>query len=207
MKDGNQEAALWLTLVDFLIQILVFGLFCVLLFSAADFEATAIKATPSAPSTDSPLPPYAAAAGYPSVSALTDELTRLVPADRFRDLLDGIKRAGGVQPLLTRALGFPPCKVGPEGTGFSATATVRVTDDFIEFERETAALNELLGKLGLTFEDVQQLSIDQFRRSFSSLQTKEPNCRHYLDVIDQYTTRSPREALESAFYLGRRIRQ
>lgn len=212
----------WLTLVDFLVQIIFFGLFMGVIYLVIGANGAAekvpvvreISETPSEDATTT----YARDSGYPGAAELTDELSRLVPASGFQRFKKAVEDAGGSDAVVERlrsanrhdeklkGLGRPPCLTGQDGIGYRSIAHVRAYDDRIEFLNDTEDLEEALKDLGVTYDQVRVLSLDEFRQRFSRLHVVRPECVHYLDVEEHYASIGTRDAIEGAFILGKRTR-
>ena len=212
----NKDTVFWLTLVDFLIQIIFFGLFAAVIFLAANQKPEApVPATPEPEPTENSATVYAQAAGYSSVAELTDELTRMVPATEFQKLQQAVANLGGPEEVERRAkeqkegrggLDLPSCERGADGRSYQSIAKIRAFDDRIEFVQETPALTKALGQIGLSFSDVRVLSWKEFSRKLGPLSAPSRTCRYYVDVERHYDSADVVEHIGGIFYLGHRTR-
>ncbi len=239
MTRHARDTVLWMTLVDFLLQVVFLAVFA---FAAYFFLAARTPTAPPPPPaltkiTDElsrlvpatalnqwaaalgPLVNYYKAAGFVDPKQWVDRQQRVVPADRAEQLfkaiddlksidetlklLKRVKGLGGVGKVLG-GLGRPPCLPGPDGTGYTALGTVKVSDDEIQFVDRTEPFEALLKTLGLRYEDIQKLSPAQFRKAFGRVRDAAPGCVHYVNVEEAYTLREPRDAIEVAFIFGTR---
>ena len=80
-----------------------------------------------------------------------------------------------------------------------SVATVFVSDKSIRLEDPTPELHAMLQSLGLEFGSVRELSLADFRKTFSPLITKHPECRYFLRVVTQTQFLDPMRAVWSAF--------
>jgi membrane-associated protease RseP (regulator of RpoE activity) len=78
-------------------------------------------------------------------------------------------------------------------------ATVFVSDKSIRLEEPTPEMHAVLQSLGLEFESVRELGLAEFRKTFSSLIAKHPECRYFLRVITQTQFLDPMRVVWSAF--------
>jgi len=203
---SNKETVFWLTLVDFLIQVIFFGLFAFV--AVKTIEYVAVPEGRGAPGGTNPDPDptnwgaqtilseYAKDAGFKNLQELTDRLTKLVPADRFKELLEREKnkspgddapkpRTGGAgdNPPGLRTI---PCLTTPDGKA-KAVARLKLYSDLIEFSEETSDLRAMLAELKVSFNEVQSLKPDKFFTVFSALRQQggASICANYVD-LDMY---------------------
>jgi hypothetical protein len=210
MRD--KEAVLWLTLTDFLIQVIFFVL----------FGAVAYATWSAARKDDGEVPPldpassnrYAKGAGFSNYVELTDWLTTMVPADQLRGRLKGgtdaaneNKRLGAenerLRGELRKALGPQPCPGSIDESGkVVAVAEVVGFDDRLEIGPSTSVFREkVLGVLGRSLDDVAVLSFAEFANAFEPLTQRYPDCRFYVYLDDSRTQlKFSRKAVETAFF-------
>ena len=212
----NKDTVFWLTLVDFLIQIIFFGLFAAVIFLAANQKPEApVSVTPEPERTENSAKVYAQAAGYSSVAELTDDLTRMVPADKFTAFAEAVAGVGGAAEVETwikkkkksdgdGGLGWRSCEPGSDGRSYQSIAKIRAYDDRIEFEQETPALRKALDEIGVSFESVRVLRISDFKRKLQPLAPQRRKCVYYLDVERHYQFAYVVDAIEGIFAQGRR---
>jgi hypothetical protein len=203
---SNKETVFWLTLVDFLIQVIFFGLFAFV--AVKTIEYVAIAEGPGAPGGTNPDPnsinwgaqtilsKYAKDAGFKNLQELTDQLTKLVPADRFKELLEREKKKSPPDVAPNSSTGDPgdskpglrtiPCLTTPDGKA-KAVARLKLYKDLIVFTEETSDLRAMLTKLNVTYDQVESLKPDEFKKIFSALrqQGSASTCANYID-IDMY---------------------
>lgn len=220
MRPQRSDSVFLLTLVDFLVQIIFFGLFIFIAYQALrqremrDYDPTdAAKAVE--------------AAGVSNLTELIDELSKLAPvrlkgfnatlgseADRaeIEKAAQAIRDAGGAEGLagamdrlkkLERGSGLPPClEETVDGSRKPMVLAVAVgTGGSISFEAPTPQLTRLLKEVGLSYGSVQNLGLREFPRVFQRILQKYPNCRY--TIVFRETTRmvDARDAAGQVFYL------
>jgi hypothetical protein len=220
MAAKRSDSIFLLTLVDFLVQIIFFGLLVFVFFADSEqkkkeeYSPSQVKAALDA-------------AGVSNIVELNDELSKLAPV-RLKSLndklgtgngsanlpraVDAIEKVGGAEKLpdaldrltkLEQGGGKPPCLYdtvnGRKQVRTLATAIAGGTT--IAFQSETADLAKLLQARGLRYADVQSLSLSQFRRTFSRVVTAEPACRYTLEFRETTRLVDARDAAGQIFYL------
>jgi hypothetical protein len=219
-----------LTLVDFLFQIIFFGFFAFAVSVAADsgqwksaalaFEEKFKGQSPTdveaviatMPQNIAQLKTALADApqvdrlqrhfGASDLAKLTDELTRMAPANELRSTTKLIQKAGGVErandaidKYLKSGIGKPACLIAENSKSRAKPlATILGYEDHLEFQAETPELAAVLGKMRLTYSEVQSLSLVQFRQVFSRLGSLYPDCMHTFDLVEKTRYVEPRDA-------------
>lgn len=214
MKRG--DSVYFLTLVDFLLNALFFGL---VLFAAGRAKSTQLGVQHAQVDT------LRKVTGISDLAELTDQLTRLVPLRNARaattlvDQLGGIEKtrrlagilsdAGGMDSLQARlqrlalreGAGKPHCLFTTDADGRKVAipvARVTATDSLIEFTNNTHELRQILEALGVSYESVRELPYAEFRRAFGRL--GEKSCTYTLRVRELTNYKYPRETLRGLFY-------
>lgn len=226
----RQNDVFLLTLVDFLFQIIFFGFFAFAVSVAADtgqwksaalaFEekfkgqspADVEAAIATMPQNIAQLKTALADApqvdrlqrhfGASDMTKLTDELTRMAPANELRSTTKLIQKAGGaeraneaIDKYLKSGIGKPACLIAENSKSRAKPlATILGYEDHLEFQAETRELAAALGKMQLTYNEVQSLSLVQFRKIFSRLGSLYPDCMHTFDLIEKTRYVEPRDA-------------
>ena len=220
MRPQRSDSVFLLTLVDFLVQIIFFGLFVFVVYQALLHR----KMRNYDPGT---VDRAVEAAGVSNLTELVDELSKLAPvrlkgfnaslgnesdASEVSRAAEAIRQAGGAEGVteamqrlakLERGSGLPPCleeKVG--GAKRAATlATAIGTGSGITFEASTPQFDQLLSEVGLTFGSVRSLGLREFPRVFQRILQKHPGCRY--TIVFRETTRmvDARDAAGQVFYL------
>jgi hypothetical protein len=196
-----------LTLVDFLFQIIFFGFFAFAVSVAADsgdWKSAAVafeekfkgQSATDVAAVIATMPPNitelkTALADAPQVdrlqkhfgasdlTKLTDELTRMAPANELRSTNKLIQKAGGaekaneaIDKYLKSGIGKPACLLA---------------------ENSKSRAKPLATILGYE-DDVQSLSLVQFRQIFSRLGSLYPECMHTFDLVEKTRYVEPRDA-------------
>lgn len=218
MAPGRSDSVFLLTLVDFLVQIIFFGLLLFVFYKSSEGHSKT-NATPEQ------VGKAIDAAGVSNIVELTDELTKLAPVGLkgFNERLtagqkdvdvkaaaDAIGKAGGGAGLpaaLERLEKFegserPPCLATTIGgkrqplilasaVGSAATIT---------FQGETPQLRTLLSEIGVTYQQVQSLPFSRFRVIFNRVLEKHPACRYTIQLRETTGMVYARDAAQQIFY-------
>lgn len=208
----QSEHVLYITLVDFLIQLIFMGLIIGVIYAAAQREESGKLDSRSGEEALKQIEHIKELFGISDLTKLTDELTRLAPlqatskyADMGRDLELAVSAVGGVQEA-KKALeeqarkkvgqGKPSCL--PNG---AIVATFDVFEDHVEIQRPlTPEFEKLLAELGLG-DRVAPMPLTSFKTAFAPLLTKHPDCRFNAKVVEHSFDTRPRDAVSSAFWL------
>lgn len=220
MSLRRSDNVFLLTLVDFLVQIIFFGLLIFVVYKAIEGRKRENYS------------PYQVEkaidlAGVSNIVELNDQLSKLAPvglkglstklnldakdADVGR-LADAIERSGGAANVsaslerlakLEQGLGKPPClfdvvngQKKPKPIAYAIASASTIT-----LQTETPELTQVLAKIGLQFGSVRSLSLSQFKRAFSRLLIAEPACRHTLQFKETSRLVDARDAAGQIFYL------
>jgi hypothetical protein len=226
----RQDNVFLLTLVDFLFQIIFFGLFAYAISVASDSSdwkaaalalqekfkgqsaedvKTAVSLLPSDPqevksamNSEKQISRLEKHFGVSDITELTDELTRMAPAEQLRSASKLIQKAGGVERAtdavdryLKSGIGKPACLLASSGKGRAKPlATVIGYEDHLEFQSDTPELAKVLVDLNTDYASVQSLSLAQFKRVFSRLGAVYPDCMYTFDLIEKTRYVEPRDA-------------
>jgi len=211
-SDTRRDDVFFLILVDFLVQILFFGLF-LFVFYQASLQRDQDK-----------LKEAVDAAGVSDVSELTDDLSRLAPV-KLKEFADLIKRAGGVDAVaqllrrvsqeggatasisrldkLRRLEGSdkPSCLVDQTTRQPRALMAVQASGRSITITQGTPDLARVVADLGVEASVGHVYSPETFQRAFSPLLSRQPQCRFYIRFEERTELVAPRRAAGSIFYL------
>jgi hypothetical protein len=220
MAISRADNVFLLTLVDFLVQIIFFGLLIFVFFKESESKS---RASASPEQVEKALD----AAGVSNIVELNDELSKLAPV-RLKGLneklhagtkdaditraADAIGKAGGAGGLpdaierlakLEEGSGKPPCISDMVGGKKQARtlATALGSATTITFQSETPDLATLLRSIGLHYSDVRSLSLTQFSRTFGRVVTAQPKCRYTLEFRETTRLVDARDAAGQIFYL------
>lgn len=209
----RNDSIFLLTLIDFLFQIIFFGIFIFAIFMSSPGELYKNENIKK-------LQNYF---GIGDLTELTDKLTRLAPLEDIRYSLEQTKKigvkneseamkfidqSGGRQHItdalrkLEEGVGKPHCLIeSGDKKKAHILAEVTATDDRIAFTKETKDLRNLLIKLGIKFSDVQDIGLSEFREKFGSVIRVDPGCRYTLRFLEKTDYVYAREVVEKTFYL------
>lgn len=220
---NDKDDVFFFTLIDFLIQICFFGIFV-----ACATHLISERSKENEAKVDKEVGKLRKAAGVSSITEITDILSRLGPLDELKGFSEFLKRfdephklkntqralerAGGPAALLGRldkltrleeGSGKPPCLARTEGEKRIPIplATVIASDTTIEFENENTNLEAVLTLLGRDFTSTRRLSLEEFKRAFTPLRQKKPDCMYTLNFIEHTRFVDARDAVGTAFYL------
>lgn len=216
MRRG--EAVYFFTLIDFLLTTVFFG---IVLFSVA--QSSTAQHTLARASDAKSISDLKRVSGVSDIAQLTDELTRLVPLRNARDAVSIVKQLGGAQNArrlahlqeqaggsdsllakmqrLVEGAGRPYCLFNISQTGRKypiPIGRIVATDSGMSFSDSSAALEQVLTELGVSFEDVRFLRFDQFRSVFGPLRAK--SCAYTVRVVERTNYKFARAALYGVFY-------
>lgn len=220
MSHQRSDSIFLLTLVDFLVQIIFFGLFIFVVHHAITqrdkrkYDSAAVDRAVET-------------AGVSDLTELVDELSKLAPvrlkgfnatlgneADeaQVRKVAEAIREAGGAAGVtnamqrlakLERGSGLPTCLDETVGGTRRATtlATATGTGDRIVFDAPTPQFSKVLAEVGLDFDSVRSLGLREFGRTFRRVLTKRPNCRYTIVLRETTRMVNARDAAGQIFYL------
>lgn len=211
-----------LTLVDFLVQVIFFGVFVFVIYQ--NMESTRRQKMAEA---EKDLDAVYDAAGVSNIIELNDELGKLAPVGlkgfntiwgkqggggQVAEVKSIIEKAGGPAGLksklgrlakLEQGLGKPPClsQIREGKREVIPIATVVATASTITFSANTPELQRLLDRLGLNYDQVRSMGLAQFRRTFHRVIELQPDCRYSLVFREMSRLVDPRDAVDDYFYL------
>lgn len=220
MSHQRSDSIFLLTLVDFLVQIIFFGLFIFVVHQTI-VQREKRKYDPAA------VDRAVETAGVSDLTELVDELSKLAPVrlkgfnatlgdeaneEQVRGAAEAIREAGGASGVtnamkrlakLEKGSGLPACLDETVGGARRATtlATATGTGDSIIFDGPTPQLTKLLGEVGLDFVSVRALGLRDFGRTFQRVLTKYPNCRYTIVLRETTRMVNARDAAGQIFYL------
>jgi hypothetical protein len=220
MRHQRSDSVFLLTLVDFLVQVIFFGLF-VFVVHQAMLQRDRKRYDPAA------VDRAVEAAGVTDITELVDELSKLAPvrlkgfnatlgneADeaQVRRAAEAIREAGGAAGVskamqrlekLERGSGLPACIDETVG-GVRRTVTLASatgTGNEIVFDTPTPQFTALLGEVGLDFGSVRSLGLREFPRVFQRVLNRHPKCRYTIVLRETTRMVGARDAAGQIFYL------
>jgi hypothetical protein len=201
----QSEHVLYITLVDFLLQLLFLGMVVSVIYTAAQPDPEEAQLNKSI------VEQIKKTTGISDLTVLTDLLTRLGPlnqvqtkADLGRDLEDAVKKVGGKDEALNllnaaakKGQGLPPCLAKGE-----KLATFHAYAERIEIQSPvTSEMSGLLKGLGLTLDSVAKLSLTDFLRVFSPViaRNQKEQCIYNVVLIEHVYDTRPRDVIRKTF--------
>jgi hypothetical protein len=220
MSQPRSDSIFLLTLVDFLIQVIFFGLFIFVVYQTV-LQRDRRRYDPAA------VDRAVETAGVSNLTELVDELSKLAPVRlkgfnatlgneaneaQVRRAAEAIKEAGGASGVsnamqrlakLERGSGLPACidETVDGSRRVVPLATATGTGSSIVFDAPTPQLDTLLADIGLGFGSVKSLSLRDFPRVFQRVLTKHPNCRYTIVLRETTRMVNARDAAGQIFYL------
>lgn len=206
----RRETVFFITLIDFLLQIIFFSVFWYIAEKAI---------------------------GSSDIMIMTPEHTRMTPKEynkraielvnnngglveterKIKTMYDIEKKVGNANNIIKiieeaqkknegSGTGKPSCLYevnnGRKEPIFIATAVAY--DDRIVFEKNTEELNNLLNKLGYTYEEVKDLTLQNFKIKFSKIKQLYPECWYYIRLKEKTRYTEPRDSVEQCFIAAKR---
>ena len=227
MKRGDD--VFLFTLVDFLLQILFFGL--LLYVVSRSLAPPSLSADESKAKTQ-----LLKEAKISNLVELTDILTKMGPLDQLPGTAEFLQKSGGVSAVKAtvdtmqqvggaekvkylqadikvkeqeleglrtemKAWGTPSCLYDTVAGKVRPRnlAKVRVFDDRVELESPSTDMRDLLSSMNLEFDSVKRLNHASFRKTFAPLIVQKPSCRYFLEVVSRPSLYSSMQVVWSAF--------
>jgi len=227
MKRGDD--VFLFTLVDFLLQVLFFGLLLYVVGKA--LAPPALSANEARARTQ-----LLEEAKVSNLVELTDVLSKMGPLDQLPGTAEFLQKNGGVTAVKAtvdtmqqvggtekikhlqasikakeqeleglktemKAWGTPSClyETAAGKVRPRNVAKVRVFDDRVELDAPTDDMRDLLSAMKLEFDSVKQLSHASFRTTFAPLVAQRPGCRYFLEVVAKPNLYSSMQVVWSAF--------
>jgi hypothetical protein len=220
MRQQRSDSVFLLTLVDFLVQVIFFGLFVFVVYQAM-LERDRKRYDPAT------VDRAVETAGVSDLTELVDELSKLAPIRlkgfnatlgnesdeaQVRRAAEAIREAGGAAGVsdamqrlakLERGSGLPACLDETVG-GVRRAVTLAAatgTGSSISFDAPTPQFTRLLDEVGLDFGSVKSLGLREFPRVFQRVLTKHPKCRYTILLRETTRMVNARDAAGQIFYL------
>ena len=208
----QKEDVLYITLIDFLLQLLFLGMVISVVYAVAQQMAEDAAPDPiQAKNAIENMEKVKQLTGISDLTELTDELTRLGPlnqakknSDSWKEISKEVSAIGGMdvakktlaeQAIKKAGEGLPSCMPNK-----SRLATFHAYIDRIELgEYNETELSMVLDKLGLSKEGIQSLPLKDFTRKFNPINTTFPDCRYSINLIEHTYDTRPRDAVRIAF--------
>ena len=208
----QSEHILYVTLIDFLLQILFLGMVVSVIYAASLEPDTESKQIEDVKTAQENIQIIKKLTGISNITELTDLLTRLGPLqqvkarqDDYEKLSTEVRKVGGVEAA-QKVLADHAAVSGGQGSksclpNKARLATLHVYRDRIELgSYDLKEFPDLLTKLSLTKQKVERLSLDEFSRSFGQVKVLFPECKFNVDVIEHSFDTRPRDVIRPIFW-------
>lgn len=200
----QSEHVLYITLIDFLLQLIFLGLVLSVIYSANQPSGDEIEKSVEA------ITKIQSLTGISDLTEITDELTRLGPLKNavqnnrvlgeFNKLADKVGgKDAALKILATEAnKGSAPGK--PYCLGGLKVATFDAYEDRLDLRYPLSTeMVELLKQLKLSPDFVKRVPIKEFSKTFASLRVIEPTCVYNVVLVEHSFDTRPRDAVNSTF--------
>jgi hypothetical protein len=205
------EHVLYITLIDFLLQLLFLGMVISVIYAIAQSDEKAKLDPAMAKDALESMQRVKTLTGISDITTLTDELTRMGPlqtaakhAELGREMEKDVLGAGG-RDAAKKALaeyaarrggqGKPSCL--PDG---GRLASLHAYSDRIELHQPMSKeMANLLSRIGLPQDRSARLSLAEFRDAFAPVTRLHPECRFNVEIVEHSYDTRPRDAIRSAF--------
>lgn len=205
------EHVLYITLIDFLLQLLFLGLVISVIYAIAEREQEASLDPAKAKEAMKNMAKITNLTGISDITALTDELTRLAPLQAAskhvalaRDMEKHIAKAGGIESA-KKVLGEHAMKRGGGQAkpscleGGAKLADFHAYIDKIELATPFSSdMNELLKIFNISAERVSSLPPSEFVNVFSQITGKRPECSYNVVIHEHSYDTRPRDTIRNA---------
>ncbi len=206
------EHILYITLIDFLLQILFLGMVVGVIYAATKDPKVEDPKAQQAKSAQETLLNIKKLTGVSNITELTDLLTRLGPLQQankkvvdFDNISSDVDKVGGLNSA-KKILADHAAISGGQGSksclpNKAKLATLHVFRDRIELgSYDPKEFPDLLEKLSLSKQKVERLSLDEFTKSFGQVKTLFPDCKFNVDVVEHSFDTRPRDVIRPIFW-------
>ena len=194
----QSEHVLYITLIDFLIQLIFLGLVLSVIYYA------------SQPSKDEQDKAAEAIAKIKQLTEITDELTRLGPlktaaqnsklGEDFNNLAGKVGGKEAAFKILTTEANKGSAPGKPYCIGGLKVATFDAYEDRLELRAPVSSeMSDLLKQLNLSSESVKRIPIKEFSKTFAQLRVIETTCVYNVVLVEHSFDTRPRDAVNSTF--------
>ena len=200
----QSEHVLYITLIDFLIQLIFLGLVLSVIYYASQ---------PSKDEQDKAAEAIAKIkqlTGISDLTEITDELTRLGPlktaaqnsklGEDFNNLAGKVGGKEAAFKILTTEANKGSAPGKPYCIGGLKVATFDAYEDRLELRPPVSSeMSELLKQLNLSSESVKRIPIKEFSKTFAQLRVIETTCVYNVVLVEHSFDTRPRDAVNSTF--------
>lgn len=204
----QSEHVLYITLIDFLLQLLFLGMVISVMYAMSQQEDLPVAVDPAvAKDAIEAMEKVKSLTGVSNITQLTDELTRLGPlqpanknVESWKNIAETVKSVGGVDSakrILDKQAGqgLPSCLPNK-----GRLATFHAYSEYIDLGNY--APNDfpaLLAKIGLQKSSVEHIATRDFSSVFKLVKVHYPDCRFNVDLIEHSFDTRPRDSVRQAF--------
>lgn len=205
------EHVLYITLIDFLLQLLFLGMVISVIYAIPQSDEEAKLDPVEAKDAMEGMQKIKELTGISDITTLTDQLIRMGPlqtAEKHAKLgqylekdvlgaggMDAAKKALAEHAARRGGQGKPSCL--PNG---GKLASLHAYSNRIELHQPVGKeMVDFLSRIGLPQDRSMSLSLTQFRATFASVASIYPGCRFNVEIIEHSYDTRPRDAIRSAF--------
>jgi hypothetical protein len=200
----QSEHVLYITLIDFLIQLIFLGLVLSVIYSASQPSEEEVSNAKEVTAKIKQL------TGISDLTEITDELTRLGPlktaaqnnklANEFNSLAAKVGGKDAAFKILTTEANKGSAPGKPYCLGGLKVATFDAYEDRLELRSPlTSEMGEILKQLNLSPEFVKKIPLKDFSKTFSQLRVIEKTCVYNVVLVEHSFDTRPRDAVNSTF--------
>jgi hypothetical protein len=210
----QSEHVLYITLIDFLLQLLFLGLVVGVIYAVAQQAEEEKKGTTGEETADVQIRKVKQLTGISDFTKLTDVLTRLGPLNPSaqyvevdKDLSKKVGEVGGNQKATAilddyakknTGQGYPSCL--PEN---GIVSVIHAFNDRIEIQNISPPMKELLGQISVSPNSIASLSLKDFVNTFNPVlglkSSRERKCRYNVELFEHSFDTRPRDAVRKIF--------
>ncbi|MDO8283187.1 MAG: hypothetical protein Q7U10_11305 [Thermodesulfovibrionia bacterium] len=204
MKQSEQ--ALYITLIDFLIQIIFIGLVVGVVYAVSQTEDDKSK------NNANKLEVIAKDSGM-NVEELLDYMSKLGPIKTLgpaesapglfklgKELENLVAKVGGVDEaknILKKSggQGYESCLPDKK-----AIVTFHAYENYITVDGKTKEFDTLLSQLGVSANKIDKMTFSEFKENFNRVIKDNPNCRYNVNIIEHSDFKKPRDVIRTCFW-------
>lgn len=206
----QSEQALYITLIDFLIQIMFIGLVIGVVYVVVQTDDDQVKEEQQKQQE------IAGKSGM-KVAELTDYLTKLGPvtalgpaesvAGRVKlgsELEEAVAKVGGTEKAKEileerskglKGQGYPSCLPDKK-----IIVTFHAYANSIKVKGSTPEFKAILSQLGIAPNKINNMSFNEFHENFAGVVTRYPSCRYNVNIVEYSDLKKPRDVIRKYFW-------
>ncbi len=203
------EHVLYITLIDFLLQLLFLGLVLSVIYYASQPDTNQLDEMRADARQASQLKKLT---GISNFTELTDELTRLGPLrearrdlEEYRKISDTVKKIGGVESV-SKVLTSHVSKIGQgRPSCLENGAKLTTFDAFVDRIEHRGKISsefiKILNENNIDSEKITSMSLDEFKIIFSTIDSssRKKECIYNVNLIEHSYNTKPRDAVRAIF--------